>query len=463
VKVDPATGNALFGDYLGGTGNDIATGVAVDAAHVIYVTGVTLSTDFPVAGVAANYPNSLQCGTDGNCNAGKDDSFVSAIAFAGVIPSFVYSHYLGGSGFDDANQIVVDSASNAYVVGITSSSDFPTTAGAFQRTLASGASNAFVTKLNAAGTTLGFSTYVGGSSTDNALNVALDGSNNVYITGSTTSTNFPTTASAPQKTLGGNKDAFVTELKSTGAGPLVFSTYLGGSGEEDHFLAGIAVDSSNNMYVTGDTLSSDFPVTGNAHQATITKNCGTCRDAFVVKISPLDPKFTVAVAAITPSSISRGSTGTSTVTVTSSGAAGTVLLACNITSAAAEPPTCSLSPTSVALTAGGNQTSTLTITTVSTGSTSIVTSGMWLPLPGLALLGVGLLRDKNRKRKALFGVLTCLALAGLLLMAGCGSGNGGGGGGGGGGGTTKGSYTVTVTGTITNTGSANGSANFSVQ
>jgi hypothetical protein len=83
--------------------------------------------------------------------------------------------------FDDANQIVVDSTSNAYIVGITSSSDFPTTAGAFQRTLASGASNAYVTKLNATGTTLTFSTYVGGSGTDNALNVALDGSNNVYI------------------------------------------------------------------------------------------------------------------------------------------------------------------------------------------------------------------------------------------------------------------------------------------
>jgi hypothetical protein len=87
---------------------------------------------------------------------------------------------------------------------------------------------------------------------------------------------------------------------------------------------------------------------------------------------------------------------------------------------------------------------------------------MWLPLPGLALFGVGLIRDKNRKRKALFGVLSCLAIAGLLLMAACGSGNGGGGGGGGGG-TTTGSYTVTVTGTITAKGTANGSSNFTVQ
>ena len=123
---------SVTADYLGGSGNDIATGVAVDAAHVIYVTGVTLSTDFPVAGVAANYPNSLQCGTDGNCNGGKDDSFVTAIAFAGVTPAYVYSHYLGGSAFDDANQIVVDSTSNAYVVGITSSTDFPHHCGCLQ-------------------------------------------------------------------------------------------------------------------------------------------------------------------------------------------------------------------------------------------------------------------------------------------------------------------------------------------
>jgi hypothetical protein len=216
VKVNPGTGSLIYGSYLGGSGNDIATGVAVDAAHVIYVTGVTLSTDLPFAG-AATYPNAHQCGTDGNCNGGKDDAFAVAIAFSGVVPSYVYFNYLGGSSFDDANQIVVDSTSNAYIVGITASSDFPTTASAFQKTLM-GASNAFVTKLNATGTTLGFSTYVGGSGTDNALNVALDGSNNVYITGSTTSTNFPP-KSARQQTLGGDaKDSFVTELTPTGAG-----------------------------------------------------------------------------------------------------------------------------------------------------------------------------------------------------------------------------------------------------
>jgi hypothetical protein len=464
VKINSVTGGLAYSSYLGGTGNDIATGIAVDGLHNIYVTGVTLSTDFPVFGTAP-YADGHQCGTDGTCNGGKDDSFVTQIK--SDFSQYNYSTYLGGSSFDDANQIVVDSSGNAYVVGITSSTDFPTTASAFQKTLGgTGASNAYVTKLNPAGSAFVYSTYVGGTGTDNGLNIALDGSGNAYITGSTTSSDFPKTSGAPQATLGGGKDAFVTELKADGTGPLLFSTFLGGSKEEDHFLAGIAVDGSNNVYVTGDTLSPDFPVTGNAFKKTYTNSCGgtnPCRDAFVVKYSPLAPQFTVTVGAITPGAISRGSTGTATVTITSTGAAGTVNLACNIVSAAAAPPTCSVTQPPAALTAGGSQTGGVTISTVKTGAASLTNSALWLPIPGLALVGAGFLSDKTRKKQLLVILLGCVALAGLLLMAACGSGSGGGGGGGGGGGTTTGSYTVTVTGTITNTGSANGSAAFTVQ
>jgi Beta-propeller repeat len=450
--------------FLGGSAADVATGVAVDGSHNVYVTGVTLSTNFPFFGTAP-YANGHQCGTDGTCNGGKDDSFVTQIK--SDFSQYNYSTYLGGSSFDDANQIVVDSSGNAYVVGISASSDFPVTGSAFQKTLGgTGASNAYVTKLDPTGSTLVYSTYIGGTGTDNGLNIALDGSKNAYITGSTTSTNFPITSGAPQTTLGGGKDAFVTELKADGTGPLLFSTYLGGSQEEDHFLAGIAVDGSNNVYVTGDTLSPDFFVTGNAFKKTYTNSCGganPCRDAFVVKYSPLNPGFTLSVGAITPSAISRGGTGTATVTINSTTASGTVNLACNIVSTAAAPPTCSVTQPSGALTAGGSQTGGVTVTTVKTGAASLTNSALWLPLPGLALVGAGFLSDKTRKKKLLVILLGCVALAGLLLMAACGSGNGGGGGGGGGGGTTTGSYTVTVTGTITNTGSANGSANFTVQ
>src|SRR5438477_898034 len=201
TKIDFAgSGGFLFSSYLGGTAQDLATGIGMDAAHNIYVTGVTQSTDFPVFGAA------LQ-----TSNKGQDDSFVTAIQANFV--SYIYSTYLGGSSFDDANQIVVDSLGNAYIVGITSSSDFPTTSAGFQRTLGgSGASNAFVSILNPAGSALVSSTYLGGTGTDNGLNLALDASKHVYITGSTTSTNFPK-QSQTQSTLSGGKDAFVTELK----------------------------------------------------------------------------------------------------------------------------------------------------------------------------------------------------------------------------------------------------------
>ncbi len=461
TKIDSVGGTFLNSGYLGGTGADIATGVAVDGSQNVFVTGVTVSPDFPHVGTAT-YPNAHQCGTDGNCNAGKDDSFVTEIK--SDFTAYIYSNFLGGSSFDDANQIVLDSSGNAYVVGITSSTDFPTK-NPFQASLGagSGVSNAYITKFDNTGNQV-FSTYLGGGGTDNALSVALDGSTNVYVTGSTTSTNFPL-MSATQTALGGNKDAFVSELKSDGSA-LLFSTYLGGHAEEDHFLAGIAVDGNNNIYVTGDTLSVDFPVTGNAPKTTYTNSCGAtnpCRDAFVVKYAPGAPAFTVSVGAISPAAVSRGSSGTSTVTVSSTGATGTVNLVCNIITAAATPPTCSLGAGSVAITGGGApQTTTLTINTVKTAAAPFLPSALWLPLPALPLLGVGFLPAKNRARRLLLSVAGCLALASLLLMAGCGSGNGGGGGGGGGG-TTTGSYTVTVTGTITNLGSSSGSANFSVQ
>ncbi len=142
-KIDLATGAAVFASYLGGSGNDLATGIAVDANHVMYVTGVTQSTNFPHQGavVTPDWANANQCGTDGNCNSAggtpKDDSFVSAISLSGGVATFLYSHYLGGGSSDDANQIAVD-ATGAYVVGITSSTDFPTTASAYQKSLGSG-------------------------------------------------------------------------------------------------------------------------------------------------------------------------------------------------------------------------------------------------------------------------------------------------------------------------------------
>ena len=175
--------------------------------------------------------------------------------------------------------IAVDTSGNAYVTGYTCSSDFPTTAGAFQTTFGGGLTDAFVTELNPTGSGLVYSTYLGGSGYDDGFGIAVDASGNAYVTGFTDSTDFPTTAGAFQTTFGGFGDAFVTELNPTGSG-LVYSTYLGGSDDDEGY--GIAVDTSGNAYVTGYTHSSDFPTTAGAFQTTY----GGDRDAFVTKLNP---------------------------------------------------------------------------------------------------------------------------------------------------------------------------------
>jgi len=174
--------------------------------------------------------------------------------------ALVYSTYLGGTGNDAGYGIAVDTAGNAYVTGVTYSTDFPTTTGAFQTTFGGGYGEAFVTKLNPTGTALVYSTYLGGTGSDIGGGIAVDTAGNAYVTGSTGST-FPTTAGAFQTTFGGVYDAFVTKLNPTGTA-LVYSTYLGGTGNDAG--DGIAVDTAGNAYVTGFTESTDFPTTGPA-------------------------------------------------------------------------------------------------------------------------------------------------------------------------------------------------------
>ena len=468
TKIDLSNAANDASVFLGGTANDEATGVGVDASGNAYVTGVTLSTDFPTA-------SPFQSSCNGCPN--QEDSFVTEIT--ADFKGYGYSTYLGGSGGDDASQVVADSAGNAYVVGVTNSTNFPTngTNAAFKTTLASGSTgNAFVTVVKAGGSSLLYSTYLGGGGLDTGLAIALDASNppNVFVTGQTSSTNFPTVNPTQSANAGGN-DAFVSEINPnvSGTGSLLFSTYLGGTADEDHFLAGIAV-SNGNFYVTGDTQSlnsstvTNFPAILSGFKTTASNSgaaacSGVCRDAFVVKFSPNTPQFSVNAGTISPNAITRGGTGTSTVTVASTGAAGAVTLACSVSSAT-KPPTCSLGAPSGSLTAGGSVTSTLTITTVNTGSANLTGgAALWLPLPGIAFLGAGLFRKNTTPRKWAWSVICCLALTGLLLMLGCGSGNYSGGGGGGGGGTTTGSYTVTVTGSIVGTGSQSGTASFTVQ
>ncbi len=215
-----------------------------------------------------------------------------------IDPVLSYSTYLGGSGDDLANGITVDSAGNIYVTGRTSSPNFPTTPGAFQPV---GIGDVFVTKLNPTSGALVYSTYLGGAGFDEAFGIAVDPSGNAYVTGDTTSTNFPTTRGSFQTTKAGGQSAFVAKLNSTG-NALMYSTYLGGSdslvrgGGQNRGFA-IAVDSSGNAYVTGSTDSNNFP-TVDALQATYNGGiCGfeavfACSVAFVTKLNAAGTSLT---------------------------------------------------------------------------------------------------------------------------------------------------------------------------
>ena len=237
-----------YSTYLGGNGNDIGNGIAVDAADNAYVIGSTSSTNFPTANPLAG------------ASAGGQDVFVTKMNAAGN--ALVYSTYLGGSGTDYGYGIAVDADGNAYVTGETDSTNFPT-ASPFQAANR-GNGNAFVTKLNATGNALIYSTYLGGSTGDMGAAIAVDATGNAYVTGSAYSTDFPT-VNPFQASSGGSYDAFVTKLNAAG-NALVYSTHLGGSGTD--YGQGIAVDAEGNAYVVGYTYSKDFP-TVNPFQPTL--------------------------------------------------------------------------------------------------------------------------------------------------------------------------------------------------
>ncbi len=264
-------GSALvYSTYLGGNGDDEAYGLAMDSAGNAYVAGLTDSTNFPLK-------NALQSTFNG-----VYDAFVTELDPNGAL---LYSTYLGGSGDNDAYGIAIDGAGNAYVNGATTSSNFPVSSTAYQRQyrgVCSGGScayNAFVTKIAAGGTGLLYSTYLGGSGDDEAEAIAVDGSGNAWVTGNTTSLNFPTTGNAIQKTNSASfGTVFIAELTADGSA-LPYATYLGGGNDNESY--GIALDSANNVYVAGETSSTNFP-TVNATQATYG---GGAYNAFVSEVT----------------------------------------------------------------------------------------------------------------------------------------------------------------------------------
>jgi uncharacterized protein (TIGR03437 family) len=306
-------GTLLYSTYLGGTGSDSGNAIAVDSTGAVYVTGVTTAPDFPLKNpfqstrtapatafvsklstdgstlVYSTYlggsgSNSLVIGNVGNGIAvdSSGNAYVSGTTASTTFPllnpaqatlagtqaafvtklnptgsALVFSTYLGGTAQEAGNGIALDASGNAYVAGWTQSANFPTVTPA-QPTL-HGMQNAFVTKFSSTGTIL-YSTFLGGHGTDSANAIAVDSSGSAYVTGSTTSTSFPT-VNAMQSTIAGSNDGFVTKLAPAGSS-LVYSTYFGGAGG-----FAIAVDAAGEAYVAGATASNSFPVV-NAVQST---------------------------------------------------------------------------------------------------------------------------------------------------------------------------------------------------
>ena len=265
-KLNPTGNTLLYATYIGGRGDDRASGIAVDSSGQIYLAGSTASTNFPLSSAIRS------------TLGGARDAFAVKLNAIGNL--MVYSTFLGGSGYDMATAIAVDASGNAYFCGDTQSTDFPLLSPV--QAVFGGATDAFVTKLTPAGA-IAFSTYLGGANVEHAGGIALDSAGSIYVTGGTLSTNFPV-VSALQAVSGGNQDVFITKI-STSPSQIIYSTYLGGSGGQagsPEQANAIAVDATGAAYVAGVTDSLNFPTTAGAFQ---TQFNGVTA-AFVTKLNP---------------------------------------------------------------------------------------------------------------------------------------------------------------------------------
>ena len=261
LVIDP---DLAYSTFLGGRSTDEPWGIDVDAQGHAYVVGITRSEDFPTT------PGAFQT------TARSYNTFVTKLSDDGS--ALEYSTFLAGSQYEEARAIAVDNQGNAFVTGFTLSPDFPTTAGAYD-TSYNGSYDTFLTKLNATGSGLLYSTYLGGSSFEGATAIAVDGNGSAYLTGNTASVDHPTTPGAYQTTNNGGDDVFLARFIPDGS-QLVYSTLLGSSGFSE-FAYSLAVDGSGNAYTTGRTDSGSFPTTVGAFDPSW--NGGD--DAFVSKIS----------------------------------------------------------------------------------------------------------------------------------------------------------------------------------
>ncbi len=250
VKLNSSGSALLYATYVGGSENDYGTGVAVDNNGRAVACGYTESSNFPTTNGAYD--------TDHN---GEEDAFVLRLNPAGS--NLVYSTFLGGDDDDEAHDVMLRGNGMAIVCGYTKSTDFPTTNGAYDQSH-NGSKDWFVTALNSNGSQLSFSTFVGGSSSDEAYAIAPGPSNSIIVAGSTESSNFPTTSGAYDQSFNGDKDVAVARLNHS-ASQLMWGTFIGGSSEE---VAEDCFTTDSYVYLTGKTSSSNFPTSSNAYDQT---------------------------------------------------------------------------------------------------------------------------------------------------------------------------------------------------
>ena len=280
LVIDPTLS---FSTFLGSSGNDLARGIAVDAAGNVYVAGAAGAGD--LAGISAG---SWQSDYTGDTSGSPQDAFLAKLNPAGT--AVLYATYLGGTGRQQGWAVAIDGSGNAYIAGNTTASDFPVTAGAYQTSFGGlgplpgtqvylhSVGDAFVAKFSPSGQRI-WATYLGGSLDDAADAIAVDSAGDVYVAGATVSSNFPVTGGAFQRAFhgGGGQptiaqtgyvtvdtgDGFISELDSTGQ-HLLASTYLGGS--LDDAILTLTLDSKENVWVAGATVSTNFPLAGNPLQ-----------------------------------------------------------------------------------------------------------------------------------------------------------------------------------------------------
>ncbi len=266
LKLNSKGSSLLYSTFIGGIKYDESTDIVIDSNNNAYITGRTNSTDFPITNGVYDFTY-------------NNDFDVYVLKLNSIGSSLLYSTFVGGNSFDWGKDITIDSNGNIYVTGYTSSKDFPNTLGAYDTTYNEGFwGDIFVLKLNQIGSFLIYSTFIGGRNCDFGERIVVDTKGNVFVTGRTNSTDFPTTLKAYDTTYNGKYDVFVFKLNQTGSS-LLYSTFLGGSNND--FDGGITIDSNGNAYVTGSTDSINFPFTTGVYD--MTHNGGY--DIFVIKLN----------------------------------------------------------------------------------------------------------------------------------------------------------------------------------